>query len=58
MAGHSNEDKRWRYNKGFPLCPDGVPEGYGIGELVNPNVAVVYFGKSVAGDYLFHSYIP
>jgi hypothetical protein len=114
MAGHINEDKRWRYNKvlrntdislipvtkknidlcvaiqskwcygrnceecasffgcekkaleamvdifdegrhkGLLLYSGGVPEGYGIGELLNPNVAVVYFGKSLASDYLFY----
>jgi hypothetical protein len=114
MAGHINEDKRWRYNKALRktdiafipvteknigLCVDiqskwccgknceecasffgcekkalealannfderfykglllysgSVPEGYGIGELLNPKVAVIYFGKSFPGDYLFY----
>jgi hypothetical protein len=114
MAGHINEDKRWRYNKclrktnisfrpitkqdiglcleiqndwcrgkdcsicesfvgcekkaleimidifderfyrGLFLCCDGIPAGYGIGELLNPKTAVIYFGKSSINDYLFY----
>jgi hypothetical protein len=43
-----------RFYKGLLLYSGGVPEGYAIGELLNPNVAVVYFGKSLADDYLFY----
>jgi hypothetical protein len=43
-----------RMYKGLLLYSGGVPEGYGIGELLNPNVAVVYFGKSLSSDYLFY----
>jgi hypothetical protein len=114
MAGHINEDKRWRYNKclrktdisfkavtsenaglclevqkewcrdkdcaicesfigcekraleimidifddrfykGVLLYSGDAPVGYGIGELLNPKVAVIYYGKSFVNDHLFY----
>jgi hypothetical protein len=40
--------------QGLFLYLGGVLVGYGIGELLTPEVAVVYYGKSPANDYLFY----
>jgi hypothetical protein len=50
MAKFFDED----IHNGLLLYRGDVPEGYCIGELLNPKAAILYFGKSSAGDYLFY----
>jgi hypothetical protein len=47
-----------RFYKGLFLCRDGVPSGYGIGEIINPKVGITYFAKSpIQNHFLYILYM-
>jgi hypothetical protein len=43
-----------RFYKGLFLCCDGIMKGYGIGEIINPSVGMVYFAKSPVQNYFLY----
>jgi hypothetical protein len=47
-----------RYYKGIFLCQDGVPTGFGIGEIMNPGTGMAYFAKSpIQNHFLYILYM-
>ncbi|MDR2094221.1 MAG: phosphatidylglycerol lysyltransferase domain-containing protein [Treponema sp.] len=43
-----------RFYKGLFLCCDGIPTGYGIGEIINPRTGIVYFAKSPMQNHFLY----
>jgi hypothetical protein len=43
-----------RFHKGLFLFLDGIPTGYGIGEVINSKVGMAYFAKSPMQNYFLY----